>query len=375
MAFKILKQSKRSWARVGVLETPHGEIETPAFVPVATQAALKGLLPRQAKDARTQILMVNTYHLWAREMVGVVENFSGLHSFMGWQGPLMTDSGGFQVFSLGSGFGKGVSKLMRNGEFSPRALPSKGLVQIDKEGIVFRSHIDGKKLWLTPEISIGTQEKLGADIIFALDECTSPLDLYEYNREALLRTHAWAKKSLAAKKRKDQLLFGIVQGGRFNDLRKESAQYIASLDFDGFGIGGGFGKEDIATVLEWVIPLVNPTKPRHFLGIGEVEDIKESVKRGVDLFDCVIPTRLARHAVLITKTKKIIITNAAYRNDKNPIGKGCLCPTCQGFSRAYLCHLFRTGEFLGAQLASIHNIHFYNRLMEEIREGIREGKI
>lgn len=383
--FKIIKTSKHSWARTGVLSTPHGNIETPAFTPVATQAALKGMLSDQAKDAHTQILMVNTYHMWVREAVDAVKKFGGLHNFMNWQKPLMTDSGGFQVFSLGFAYGEEISKIIKEKntpfshgrgkiEYSEKEKSRKGLVKIDDEGVTFRSHLDGSQKRLTPKISIQLQEKLGADIIFAFDECASPTASYEYTKTSLERTHRWAKECLRVKKKNGQLLFGIVQGGRYQNLREESAKFIGSLEFGGIGIGGGFEKEDIPTALEWVIPLLPNEKPRHFLGIGEIEDIKESVKRGIDLFDCVISTRLARHGVLITAKERIIMKNSRWKNDRNPPENNCACYTCQNFSRAYLCHLSRAGEILAIQLANIHNVHFYNELMETIREEIKNDK-
>jgi len=309
MHFTIVKKSQKSWARAGILKTAHGEIETPAFVPVATQAALKGMISSQARELGTQILIVNTYHLWLRQADEVIKKFGGLHKFMNWSGPLMTDSGGFQVFSLGWAYGKPVGKINKNIQ-NHKILPhtvcgsipdqNQGLVIIDTEGVTFRSHLDGSQKRLTPALSIQIQERLGADIIFVFDECTSPLASHEYTTTSLEKTHRWAKICLETKNDNGQLLFGIVQGGRFKDLRQKSAKFIGSLPFDGFGIGGGFGKEDITTALEWVIPMLPESKPRHFLGIGEIEDIKQSVKRGIDLFDCVIPTRLARHGVLIT---------------------------------------------------------------------------
>lgn len=375
-AFQIIKESKKTLARTGVLHTAHGDIETPAFVPVATQAAFKGASFRDAKEAGTQIVMVNTYHLWVRGAASAVARLGGLHRFMQWDKPVMTDSGGFQVFSLGAGYGQEISKLMHTKpiEIKPHTR-TKGLAHIDDAGIDFRSHLNGKSMRLTPAISIGVQEKLGADIMFALDECTSPTDSYEYTKESLMRTHAWAKESLATKKRRDQLLFGIVQGGRWKDLREESARVIGSMEFDGFGIGGGFGKDDVVRLLKWSIPLLPENKPRHYLGIGEIDDILASVASGIDIFDCVIPTRLARHGVLITQQKRIIIRQSSYKSDKNPIEKNCPCFTCNNFSKAYLHHLFRAKETLGGQLATIHNLYFYNRLMENIRNDIKEGRM
>lgn len=381
MFFTVIKRSKKSWARAGILKTPHGDIETPAFTPVATQAALKGILSDQAKDTGAQILMVNTYHMWVRGIVDTVKKFGGLHNFMNWQNPLMTDSGGFQVFSLGFAYGKEISKIARNTNENALALPQTvygnklSMVKIDEEGVIFRSHIDGSIKRLTPKISIDIQEKLGADIIFSFDECTSPTASYNYTKISLERTHEWAKKCLTVKKKNYQLVFGIVQGGRYKELRMKSAKYIGSLEFDGIGIGGGFGKEDIATALKWVIPLLPKNKPRHFLGIGEIEDIKESVKRGIDLFDCVIPTRLARHGVLITEKGRITIKNSRWKNDRNPPEHNCECFTCQNFSRAYLCHLSRAGEIIAIQLTNIHNIYFYNKLMKGLRNAIKHEKL
>lgn len=378
MSFKVVKRSPHSRARYGILQTPHGQIETPAFTPVATQAALKGLAPQDAKNLGTQVLIINTYHLWVRRVVDVIKSTGGVHRFMNWQGPTMTDSGGFQVFSLGAGYNKQVSKLMDEVSLKRKHKENtkRGLITINEKGITFRSHLDGTKMLLTPKVSIGLQEKIGADIIFALDECTSPTDSYEYNKAALARTHAWADKSLKAKTRKDQLLFGIVQGGRFKDLRQESAKTIGSLPFDGFGIGGGFGKNDLLPILEWTIPLLPEKKPRHYLGIGaQIKDITESVRCGVDTFDCVEPTRLARHGVLITAKKRIIITHSRYKNDKKPIDSSCKCLTCAQFTRAYLHHVFAAKEMLAATLANIHNIYTYNKLFEQIRENIKENRM
>ena len=357
------------------MKTAHGEIETPAFVPVATQGALKSITPRQAKELGAQILMVNTYHLFARDMVDAIDSFGGLHNFMRWNKPIMTDSGGFQVFSLGAGFNQEISKLMVDDGAHATPTLKKGLIEIDEQGITFRSHLNGSRMRLTPAISIGIQGKLGADIIFALDECTSPIDSYEYTKESLARTHAWAKESLAAKTRNDQMLFGIVQGGKFKDLREESGKFIGGLGFDGFGIGGGFGKKDVANILKWSVPFLPEDKPRHYLGIGELDDIKKGIAHGMDTFDCVTPTRLARHATLMVKAKKVSITNARFKHDKNPPDKDCKCPTCQQFSCAYLCHLFRAKEPLGAQLATIHNLYFYNQFFQNLREKIKAGGI
>lgn len=372
MAFNIIKKSKKNWARLGVLHTPHGDIQTPAFVPVATQGALKGLMSQQADEIGTQILMVNTYHMWVRGMDAVVKKFGGLHAFMNWQKPLMTDSGGFQVFSLGFAYGKSVGKISK-GQEDIVTLAQPKLATIDEDGVTFKSHLDGSLKRFTPKLSIQIQERLGADIIFAFDECTSPLADHDYTKASLEKTHRWAKICLQTKKNNGQLLFGVIQGGRFKDLRQLSAKTLGAMDFGGYGIGGGFSKADMQSALEWVIPFLPEQKPRHFLGIGEIDDIKQSVKRGIDLFDCVTPTRLARHGVLVTAKGRVTIAQAKWRADKNPPEKGCVCYTCQNFSRAYLCHLSRAKEMLAIQLANIHNIYFYNQLMATIREDIKNG--
>lgn len=371
--FIILKQSKKSRARLSVLTTAHGEIQTPAFVPVATQAGLKGMMSKQAEEIGTQMLMVNTYHLWVRGMDSVVKKVGGLHKFMAWDKPLMTDSGGFQVFSLGWAYGKSVGKISR-GEEETLQTNQKRLAVIDEDGVAFTSHLDGSIKRLTPKSSIEIQERLGADIIFAFDECTSPLANHDYTKASLEKTHRWAKICLQTKKSNGQLLFGVIQGGRFKDLRQLSAKTLGAMEFGGFGIGGGFTKKDLQSALEWVIPYLPEQKPRHFLGIGEIEDIKESVKRGIDFFDCVTPTRLARHGVLITAKGRVTIGQSKWREDKNPPERGCQCYTCQNFSRAYLCHLSRAKEMLAIQLANIHNVYFYNKLMEKIRKDIKEGE-
>lgn len=292
----------------------------------------------------------------------------------------MTDSGGFQVFSLGWGLVHQIGKI---GWFpGPRVKESEaktkpGLVRISQDGVEFSSHLDGSRHYFTPEKSIKIQEDLGADIIFAFDECTSPLATYEYTKRSLKRTHDWAKRCLKAKSRKDQALFGIIQGGDFKDLRIESTKFISSLPFDGFGIGGSLGKskKDMFKVLKWVMPLLPEQKPRHLLGIGQIEDLEEAVKYGIDFFDCVWPTRLARRGTLLVEKGKLNIENAEYQKDFSPIEKGCACYACQNFTKAYLCHLFRAKELLAYRLATIHNLHFTLEKMREIRKTIRDGKI
>ena len=363
------------------METPHGRIETPAFIPVATQASVKSLDPEDLKNLGAEIILANTYHLYLRPGEKIIKKAGGLHKFMGWQGPTMTDSGGFQVFSLGWGQihkvakigffpGPGKIEIKRDGE-KPK------LVRISGEGVEFISHLDGSRHFFTPEKSIKIQEDLGADIIFTFDECTSPLASYDYTKKSLQRTHNWAKRCLEVKKKKNQALFGIIQGGEYKDLREESARFISSLPFDGIGIGGSLGKtkKDMFKILKWVAPLLPPQKPRHLLGIGQPQDLKECVKYGVDLFDCVWPTRLARRGALLIESGRINIENSQYIKDFRPVARNCQCYTCQNFTRAYLSHLFRAKELLAHRLATIHNLYFTLNLMKKIRKDILNGKI
>jgi len=384
MFFKILKKSKKSKARLGLIKTPHGQIATPAFLPVATQATIKSLTPREIKEIGFPALICNTYHLYLRPGEKVIQKLGGLHKFMNWAGPIITDSGGFQVFSLGFGLEHGIGKIA--GVFSSQNLAKQkvNLVKIDEDGATFTSHLDGSKHRLTPQKSIQIQEALGADIIFVFDECTSPLSSYDYTKKAMEKTHRWAEICLREKEKsakggfasgeKRQALFGIVQGGPFRDLREASAQFIGGLSFDGFGIGGSFGQEEMKKTLDWVISYLPADKPRHLLGIGYLDDIKEAVKKGIDLFDCVEPTRLARHGVFLTAIGKLNISNSSYRIDKKPIMRGCACYTCQNFSRAYLHHLFKAKEILGTCLLTFHNLWFIHQLMKKIREDIKNGK-
>jgi queuine tRNA-ribosyltransferase len=388
--FKINK--KLGNARVAAYSTPHGAILTPAFIPVATKAAVKTLDSDDVRQIGFNAVLANTYHLMLQPGSKIVKKMGGLRGFMDWQGPIFTDSGGFQVFSLGKGLAQGTGKIRKIPPNLPfikggvaKKVPlfekegageilKKSLIKISDNGVEFRSHIDGRKIFLRPEDSIRIQEELGADIIFTFDECTSPLDTKKYVAESLVRTHAWAKRSLAAHKRKQQALFGIVQGGDFRDLREESAKFIAGLDFHGFGIGGSFGKKEMQDVLDWTIPLLPEDKPRHMLGIGLVEDIFLAVERGIDSFDCVEPTRIARHGTVLTAGGRLRILNNAFTTDKKPVEAGCDCLLCKKYSRAYLHHLFKANEFLGMRLATIHNLTFMRRLMADIRKSIASSK-
>lgn len=378
MKFRILKKSRTSRARRGIIETQHGVIETPAFVPVATQATVKGVTPAQLKEIGARAILCNTYHLYLRPGDTLVRKVGGLHKFMNWDGPIFTDSGGFQVFSLGFGMEHGVGKIASifPGEGEPEhTMPYRKdkFVKITEDGVEFQSHIDGSKHFLTPEKSIKIQENLGADIIFSFDECTSPLSSYAYTKKALERTHRWEKRSLKVFHGKKQALFGIIQGGEYKDLRTKSAEFIASRDFDGFGIGGSLGKskKDMYKVLDWTIPLLPENKPRHLLGIGNPEDIREAVKRGIDLFDCVIPTRLGRNGTALTKDDRINIKSGRYLKDRLPLEKNCKCYTCLNFKRFYISHLFKANEMLGPILTTLHNLYFMENLMKGIRKSIK----
>ncbi len=367
--FEITAQDAKSAARTGRLVTPHGVVETPVFAPVGTQATVKTLSPEELRDLGVTLVLCNTYHLYLRPGVEVIARLGGLRRFMAWDGPILTDSGGFQVFSLA---------------------PFRKLTE---EGVVFRSHIDGSEHLFTPEKAVRLQEELGSDIAMCLDECPEPLD-WEVNCKALERTHAWAVRCREAHTRQDQALFGIVQGGVFPNLREASARFLASLDFPGYAIGGlSVGEPKALTwpALEAAVAHLPAQKPRYLMGVGTPEDILEAVERGVDLFDCVYPTRTARNGALLTRQGRLNIRNARFADvagalltrqgrlnirfadDPRPIEEGCTCYTCRTFSRAYLRHLMRAGEVLGLRLATLHNVHFLLRFVEEVRQAIREG--
>lgn len=381
MEFKVVKKSKKSRARIGVLKTIHGEIETPAFVGVATQAVVKTLTSEEARATGLQLLIANTFYLHLRPGEKTVGDLGGLAKFMNWERPLMTDSGGFQVFSLGFGKDTGVGKILKYfpGETDSEKLKTNSQpkeIKIGYDGVEFRSPLNGQKLFIGPKESIQIQEALGADIIFAFDECTSPLAGYEYVCRSLERTHRWAKICLAVKK-SQQALFGIVQGSSFQDLREQSAEFINNLDFDGFGIGGdlGKGKDEMMKILGWTIPKLNENKPRHLLGIGYLEDMENIIKAGVDLFDCTAPTHYARHGTAFTVKGRLDLRKSIYWQDKGAVEKECGCLTCQNYSRAYIHHLLRAREITGQKLLTIHNLYYYNEYVAEIRERIKKEKI
>lgn len=386
-SYQIVKRTE-SAARAGRVSTPHGVIETPAFVPVGTKADVKGVLPAALRSLGAQVVLANTYHLYLQPGEQLVAQGGGLAKFMAWQGPTMTDSGGFQVFSLGAAFGKVISKFTKEDAPQEEALAVYDesvasqhgqLAIIDDEGVSFTSHLDGSLHRFTPERSVEIQHALGADMFFAFDECTSPAEPYAYQREAMERTHRWAERSLRAHRQNvhaqaTQAIFGIVQGGRHEDLRRESAREIASLGFDGIGIGGSFSKEDMRGALQAAVGELPEALPRHFLGIGEPGDVLEGIASGIDLFDCVAPTRIGRHGSIYTKRGIIHLRGEKYRSDFGPLDGETLVPGTESFTRAYVGHLVRSGEFLGGVICSMHNVGFIVQLVAGAREAILEGR-
>jgi queuine tRNA-ribosyltransferase len=376
--FKETKKNRNNRARKGIIETPRGKIETPCFVPVATKGAIKGASFEKINDFGADVFMINTFHFFCNQKYKQVSRFNGLHCFLGIEYPLMTDSGGFQVFSLGSGWEQGIGKVATiKNNISFLSSKKTNNVKITEKGVIFKSPYNGDRIEMTPEISIKVQEKLGADIIFAFDECTSPFDSYKYHQESLERTHRWAERSLGVFKNKNQEMFGIVQGGKYEDLRKKSAQFIGSLPFFGFGIGGSFGesfgdsKSGVFQVLDWIIPFLPDSKPRHLLGIGEPDDILEAVQRGVDSFDCVVPTRWARHGTAMTWEGRVNLKSAKFSKTKKPIDKNCFCPVCLNYSSSYISHLLKEKEIYGIMLLTEHNLYWILNFMKEIRESIK----
>lgn len=349
--YSLVQRDAHSRARAGVFSTPHGDIPMPAFAPVGTQATVKTVSPHELEEVGAALILGNAYHLYLRPGSDTIAVLGGLHRFMSWPHPILTDSGGFQVFSL------------------------EGLREIDEDGVTFRSHIDGSQHRFTPESVIDIQESLGADIVMCFDECAPPDDR-AYIERAMERTHRWAERCRQSQTRSDQALFGIVQGGIFPDLRAESARFLTGLDFPGYAIGGlsvGEPKEQMHAVLDVVTPLLPPDKPRYLMGVGSPEDLFEGVSRGIDLFDCVLPTRVARNGGLLTCQGRINIRNAGFAQDSAPIEDGCDCYTCRHFSRAYLRHLIKANEVFGLRLATVHNLRFVLRLMAEIRTSILDG--
>ena len=349
--FELLHVDKHTGARRGRLHTPHGVIETPIFMPVGTQASVKTMSPDELKDCGAQIILSNTYHLHLRPGEQLIQKAGGLHKFMNWDRPILTDSGGFQVFSLAS------------------------LRKLEEYGVEFRSHLDGSRHFFAPETSIAIQEKLGADIIMQFDEC-SPYPCDEARaREAMKRTLRWLERCMKAKTREDQALFGIVQGAFSRELRMECARQMAALDLPGLGIGGlsvGEPKEIMYDILEAIDPILPQNKPRYLMGVGSPDCLIEGVMRGVDMFDCVLATRVARNGTVFTHDGRLVVKNARYAEDFGPLDEDCDCYACKNFSRAYIRHLFKAGEILALRLASIHNLRFLTRMMEEMRAAIEQ---
>ena len=352
--YELIKTCKQSGARLGRLHTPHGVIETPIFMPVGTQATVKSMTPEELKEIGSQIILSNTYHLYMRPGHDLVKEAGGLHKFMNWDRPILTDSGGFQVFSLGP------------------------LRKITEEGVHFRSHIDGSKHFISPEKAMEIQNALGSDIMMAFDECAPyPADR-EYVKNSLERTTRWLKRCKEAHKNTEkQALFGIIQGGMYKDLREQSAKEILELDLPGYAVGGlsvGEPKELMYEVLDYTVPLMPEDKPRYLMGVGSPDDLLEGVIRGIDMFDCVLPTRIARNGTAMTSVGKVVVRNAKYARDFGPLDPNCDCYCCKNYTRAYIRHLLKAKEMLGMRLCVLHNLYFYNHLMEDIRGAIDEGR-
>ncbi|HEY4578931.1 MAG TPA: tRNA guanosine(34) transglycosylase Tgt [Savagea sp.] len=355
VTYEHIKTCKQTGARLGIVHTPHGSFETPVFMPVGTQGTVKAMSPEEMAEIGSGIILSNTYHLWLRPGTEVIQEAGGLHQFMNWDRPILTDSGGFQVFSL--------SKLR----------------DIQEEGVHFRHHLNGSKLFLSPEKAMEIQNVLGSDIMMAFDECPPYPATREYMQSSVNRTSRWAERCLEAHARpSDQALFGIVQGGEYEDLRKQSAQDLVSLDFPGYAIGGlsvGEPKDVMNRVLEFTVPHLPEDKPRYLMGVGTPDSLIDGAIRGIDMFDCVLPTRIARNGTLMTSQGRLVVRNAKYKHDFRPLDENCDCYACKNYSRAYIHHLIKSDEIFGLRLTSYHNIYFLVNLMEEVRQAIREDRL
>ena len=376
-SFSITSRLPGALARTGTISTPHGEIQTPAFIPVGTQATLKSLTPEQLRETGAQALLANAYHLSLRPGAEIIDQAGGLSKFANWQGPTFTDSGGFQVMSLGVGFKK-VIDMVGKEPVEPQSKKDK-LAHIDNGGVTFKSHLDGSTHRWNPEVSMLIQHQLGADIMFAFDELTTLHHSYEYQVESLdERTHPWAVRSLAEHKRLNeershrppQALFGVIQGANYEDLRRKSAKFLGELDFDGFGLGGALEKSNIGENVRWMCEELPENKPRHMLGISEPDDIFACIESGADTFDCVAPARVARNGALYTASGRVNIKRREFRDQFTPFDAECNCYTCKNYTSAYLHHLFKAGELLANTLATIHNERFIVRLVDDIRRSI-----
>ncbi|MDI2588224.1 tRNA guanosine(34) transglycosylase Tgt [Psychrobacillus sp. NEAU-3TGS] len=355
ITYELIKKDKQTGARLGIVHTPHGSFETPTFMPVGTQATVKTMAPEEIKEMKAGIILSNTYHLWLRPGHDIIREAGGLHKFMNWDRAILTDSGGFQVFSLSD---------MR---------------KIEEEGVHFRNHLNGDKLFLSPEKSMEIQNALGSDIMMAFDECPPYPASFEYMKASVERTSRWAERCLTAHTNTDkQGLFGIIQGGEYEELRRQSAQDLISMDFPGYAIGGlsvGEPKDVMNRVLDFTTPLMPDNKPRYLMGVGSPDSLIDGSIRGVDMFDCVLPTRIARNGTFMTSKGRLVIKGAAFARDFGPIDEKCDCYTCKNYSRAYIRHLFKADETFGLRLASYHNLHFLMKLMENVRQAIREDRL
>ena len=387
-SFQVNHKIQDRLGRTGQIQTPHGVIQTPAFIPVGTKATLKSVLPESIKDFGAQAVLANAYHLYLQPGSDVVDEAGGVGKFMNWGGPTFTDSGGFQVLSLGVGFKKVIAMDEKTFQADDVIADKKErLAHVDDDGVTFKSHLDGSLHRFTPEVSMQVQHQLGADIIFAFDECTTLHNTRKYQEKALERTRLWAKRCLSehdrlTKERSNkpyQALFGVLQGAQYEDLRRKAAQDLGAMNedgvsFDGFGIGGALDKQTLGEILRWVNEELPENKPRHFLGIGEPDDLFVGVENGADTFDCVAPSRQARTGSVFTKDGRLNISNAPHKREFKPIEDDCTCYTCQNYTRAYISHLFRSKEMLASTLATIHNQHFIVGLVDQMRESIKSGE-
>ncbi|MDF2945559.1 MAG: tgt [Bacillales bacterium] len=353
--YELIKTCKQTGARLGIVHTPHGSFETPIFMPVGTMATVKTISPEELKEMNAKIILSNTYHLWLRPGHEIIREAGGLHKFMNWDRPILTDSGGFQVFSLSD------------------------LRKIEEEGVHFRNHLNGDKLFLSPEGAMEIQNALGPDIMMAFDECPPYPASHEYMKKSVERTSRWAERCLKAHKRpNEQGLFGIIQGGEYEDLRKQSAEDLVSLDFPGYAVGGlsvGEPKDVMNRALEFTTPLMPANKPRYLMGVGSPDSLIDGAIRGIDMFDCVLPTRIARNGTCMTSEGRVVIKNAKYARDFTPLDHNCDCYTCKNYTRAYIRHLIHSNETFGIRLTSYHNLHFLVKLMENVRQAIREDRL
>jgi len=385
--FEITRRDDKSLARVGTISTPHGQIQTPAFIPVGTKATVKSVLPESMRDLGAQALLANAYHLYLQPGPDILDEAGGLAKFMNWDGPTITDSGGFQVLSLGVGFKKVLAmdaKTFRSDEVI--AGNKERLAHVDDEGVTFKSHLDGSMHRFTPEISMQVQHQIGADIIFAFDECTTLHNTRRYQEVAMQRTYNWGLRCLDEHKRLThvrsnkpyQALFGVIQGAQYEDLRKKAATDFGAMEssgisYDGFGIGGALDKDSLGTIVKWVNDILPENKPKHLLGIGAPEDLFVGVENGIDTFDCVLASRIARTSAVYTMEGRFNLSNAAYKRDFNPIDDECDCYTCTHYTRAYLHHVFRGKEIIAATLATIHNERYIVRLVDQMRQALLDG--